>query len=60
MENKISNLPPEIESLHKLIASLHGKNQELLEQNNNWSSKYQQLSNQIRNCQRKTLNYWTE
>ena len=46
MENKISNLPPEIESLHKLIASLHGKNRELLEQNNNWSSKYQKLSNQ--------------
>ena len=46
MENKISNLPPEIESLHKLVASLHGKNRDLLEQNNNWSSKYQKLSNQ--------------
>ena len=32
MENKISNLLPEIESLHKLIASLHDKNQELVEQ----------------------------
>lgn len=40
----ISNLPPEVESLHKLIATLHDKNTELLEQNNNWSSKYKKLS----------------
>lgn len=40
----ISNLPPEVESLHKLIATLHDKNTELLEQNNNWSSKCQKLS----------------
>ena len=33
----ISNLPPEVESLHKLIATLHDKN-------NSWSSKYQKLS----------------
>jgi len=46
MESRISNLPPEIESLHKIIASLHGKNRELVEQNNNWSTKYQILSNQ--------------
>lgn len=39
MESRISNSPSEIESLHKLIASL-------LEQNNNWSAKYQGLSNE--------------
>ena len=46
MESRISNLPPEIESLHKIIASLHSKNRGLVEQNNNWSTKYQILSNQ--------------
>lgn len=40
----ISNLPPKVESLHKLIATLHDKNTELLEQNNNWSSKCKKLS----------------
>jgi transposase len=42
----ISNSPSEVESLHKLIATLHDKNTELLEINNNWSSKYLILSNQ--------------
>ena len=46
MENRISNSASAIESLHKLIASLRGKNRELLEQNSNLSSRYQGLSNQ--------------
>ena len=40
----ISNLPPEVESLHKLIATLYDKNRELSEQNNSLSSKYQKIS----------------
>ena len=40
----ISKLSSKEESLHKLIASLDGKNQYLLEKNNNWSSKYHELS----------------
>ena len=43
MQIDISNLPTEEESSHKLIASLRDKNQDLLEQNNNWSLKYQKL-----------------
>lgn len=39
MESIISNLPPEIESLHKIIAGLETRNKE-------WSSKYSILSNQ--------------
>lgn len=39
MRIDISNLPPEIESLHKIIASLYDKN-------NDWEDKYQELSNQ--------------
>jgi len=39
MLNTISNLPSDIASLHKLIASLH-------EQNSGWSSKYQEISKQ--------------
>jgi transposase len=46
MESRISNSPSEIESLHKLIASLQGKNRELFEQNNNLSSSYRKLSKQ--------------
>lgn len=46
MQNTIDNLPSNIESLQKTIASLQGRNQELLEQNNNWSSKYRELSQQ--------------
>jgi len=46
MESRISNSASEIESLHKLIASLQGKNRELLEQNSNLSFRYQGLSNQ--------------
>lgn len=37
MENRISNLPPEIESLYKIIAGLEASN-------NQWSSKYSALS----------------
>lgn len=37
MLNTISNLPSDTESLHKIIASLHA-------QNNEWSSKYQKLT----------------
>lgn len=44
MQVDISNLPPEVESLHRLIATLNDKNKELSEQNNNWLSKYQKLS----------------
>jgi transposase len=36
MQVNISNLPPEVESLHKVIASLKNKNEA-------WSSKYQEL-----------------
>jgi chromosome segregation ATPase len=39
MQIDISNLPPEVETLHKLIVSLHGKN-------NDWSAKCQKLSKQ--------------
>lgn len=39
MQIDISNLTPELESLHKLIASLYNKN-------NDWSSKYQEISKQ--------------
>jgi chromosome segregation ATPase len=39
MQIDISNLPPEVESLHKLIATLH-------EKNNDWASKYTKLSNE--------------
>ena len=38
MQVDISNLPPEVESLHRLIATLNDKNKELSEQNNNWLS----------------------
>jgi len=46
MQIDISNLPPEVESLHKLIATLHDKNNHLLEQNNDWALKYRDLSKQ--------------
>lgn len=46
MQNIIDNLPSDIESLRKIIASLQSNNEELLEQNNNWSSKYTELSQQ--------------
>ena len=39
MQIDISNLPPEVESLHKLIATLH-------EKNNDWAFKYRELSKQ--------------
>ena len=39
MKIDISNLPPEVESLHKLIATLH-------EKNNDWASKYREISKQ--------------
>ena len=39
MKIDISNLPPEVESLHKLIATLH-------EKNNYWASKYREISKQ--------------
>ena len=39
MQIDISNLPPEVESLHKLIATLH-------EKNNDWALKYRELSKQ--------------
>ena len=40
MQIDISNLPPEVESLHKLIATLHDKNNDL-------EAKYRDLSKQI-------------
>jgi transposase len=43
MQIDISNLPPEVESLHKLIATLHDKNNDLSEQNNDWASKHREL-----------------
>ena len=46
MEYRISNLPPEIESLQRIIASLDSRNQELLEENKQWISKYQTLTSQ--------------
>lgn len=46
MESIISNLPPDIGLLHKIIANLHSKNQELVKQNESWSSQYWVLSDQ--------------
>ena len=43
MQIDISNLPPEVESLHKLIATLHEKNNDLSEQNSYWASKHREL-----------------
>ena len=43
MKIDISNTSAEVESLHRLISTLNDKNQELSEQNNNWSHKYQKL-----------------
>ena len=43
MQIDISSLPTEEESLRRIIATLNNQNQELSEQNNNWSSKYQKL-----------------
>jgi transposase len=39
MQINISNLPPEVESLHRLIATLH-------EKNNDWEAKYIKLSDE--------------
>ena len=44
MRIDISNLPPEVESLHRLIATLHDKNKDLSEQNSYWASKHRELS----------------
>lgn len=46
MQIDISNLPPEVESLHSLIATLHDKNKDLSEQNNDWEAKYTKLSDE--------------
>ena len=46
MRIDISNLPPEVESLHRLIATLHDKNKDLSEQNNDWEAKYTKLSDE--------------
>ena len=43
MKIDISNLPSEVESLRQIIATMKDKNQDLSEQNNNWSLKYQKL-----------------
>ena len=43
MKIDISNTSAEVESLHQTIAAMKDKNQDLSEQNNNWSLKYQQL-----------------
>ena len=53
MQIDISNLPPEVESLHKLIATLH-------EKNNDWSSKYTKLSNENVSLINKCKNLSTE
>ena len=53
MQIDISNLPPEVESLHKLIATLH-------EKNNDWSSKYTKLSNENVSLINKCRNLSTE
>ena len=46
MQTDIDKLPTDTESLHKFIANLHGKNQELLKQSNNWLFKYDKLLEQ--------------
>ena len=46
MQINISNLPPEVESLQKIIASLHSKNQYLSEQNTELSTECSKLSTQ--------------
>lgn len=43
MQINISSLPTEEESLRRIITTLNNQNQELSEQNNSWSSKYQKL-----------------
>ena len=43
MQINISNTSSEVESLRQIIATLTDQNQDLSEQNNNWSLKYQQL-----------------
>lgn len=48
MQIDISNLPPEVESLHKLIATLHDKNNDLSEQNSYWAFKHRELSKRNR------------
>ena len=47
MQINISNLPPEVESLQRIIASLHSKNQYLSEQNIELSTQNGELLNQI-------------
>ena len=48
MQIDISNLPPEVESLHKLIATLHDKNNDLSEQNSYWAFEHRELSKRNR------------
>lgn len=43
MQINISNTSSEVESLRQIIATLTDQTQDLSEQNNNWSLKYQQL-----------------
>lgn len=47
MQNNISNLTPEVESLQKIIASLHSKNQDLSKKNTELSTQNSELLNQI-------------